>query len=428
MSAPDPRLLGDDPQAFVAEIEKLAQAGDFNPFAMLAGELCFHSAFLAPLSPSLTTAVAEFLASGSGPLAGAVESLIGQGLDPVAARAKANELFAGAQGMFVTVLATDSGLATIPQLFFGHFDPAWCEHASRAVTGEGQSAGQGGSAKPGLDPAPVQAAIRDLARLAGSGRNWPALISGPEAKAPAVYWPALAGRLIDGIDRGLLPPARERLADLAHWIGAAASALNLRPTGATATLLVRCHLLAGETERAGAMVEVIAAPVLKGDDNADDVVDALVDAVTRLTDTAVAHGSAADAAAWLAHRLPAWDQALGGSYELRLALVRLHAAAGSAGLVEAAAQLVQRNRKSARHDLTREPIWQVTSPAEDGLDTVAAAEVIGRSPAFVAKRLEQRTIPFQRLDAAAGQPSAVRLPRAALLAWKQVMDSHRLLD
>ncbi len=417
MSAPDPRLLGDDPQAFVAEIEKLAQAGDFNPFAMLAGESRFHSAFLAPLSPGLKAAVAEFQASGGGPLAGAVESLISQGLDPVAARAKAGELFAGAQGMFVSVLAGDSGLATIPQLFFGHFDPAWCEHAGAAVAGDG---------KVGLDPASVQAAIRDLARLAGGGRNWPELIAGPEAKAAKAYWPALAGRLIEGIDRGLLPPARERLADLAHWIGAAAAALGLRPAGAAATALVRCHLLAGETDRAGALIDSLAAPMLTGDDDA--AADALVDAVTRLADAAVAQGQSAASATWLAQRLPAWDQALGGSYELRLALVRLHAAAGDPQVVAAAARLVQRNRKAARHDLSREPIWQVTAATDDGLETAAAAEAIGRSPAFVAKRLEQRTIPFQRLDAAAGQAQAVRLPRAALLAWKQVMDAHQLLD
>jgi hypothetical protein len=92
-------------------------------------------------------------------------------------------------------------------------------------------------------------------------------------------------------------------------------------------------------------------------------------------------------------------------------------------LLPAAAALLAADRKSGRHELTREPIWRVTveDPGEL-LETAAAADLVGRSPAFIAKRLEQGTIPTQRLE------DQVRLPRQALLAWKAVMDAHKLLD
>jgi hypothetical protein len=96
-------------------------------------------------------------------------------------------------------------------------------------------------------------------------------------------------------------------------------------------------------------------------------------------------------------------------------------------LVEAADALVAANRKSARQDLTREPIWRVTVAPGNLLDTTAAAEVIGRTPAFVAKRLEQGTIPFHR-SVVDGQSDQVRIPEGALRAWLAVMQAHKLLD
>ena len=61
------------------------------------------------------------------------------------------------------------------------------------------------------------------------------------------------------------------------------------------------------------------------------------------------------------------------------------------------------------------------------LETAAAAEVIGRPVAFVAKRLENATIPLHR-QSVTGQSDQVRIPDGALRAWLAVMQTHKLLD
>jgi len=116
---------------------------------------------------------------------------------------------------------------------------------------------------------------------------------------------------------------------------------------------------------------------------------------------------------------------IGPSYDLARAIVTLLAAAmAPAGeLITAAERLIARDRKSARHDLTREPLWAVVrSDPGELLDTAQAAAAIGRSTTFVGRRLEQGTLPSHR------QGEQLRIPKDALMAWKAVLDHFRLLD
>lgn len=405
-----------DPQdlsAFAGEIDKLARGGNFDPFSLLAGESRFHSVFLAPFSPSLKDAIARFLADGTGPLVEVVKSFQQQGVAAAEAQQQARQMFSAAQGMLVVVMAGDHGLATIPQLNFGHLEEAYCEHALKAC----------GERFPGKEG--LAAALADLRAKARGGTAWPALIAGPDAGGNLLgYWLDIGVRLVEGLEEGLAPAAGgiERLRDLAHWVGAAVTATGRELDEDAAVIVARCHLVAGESQAGAARLDR-----LLGED-ADS--DALAELAAHLADAAVKQGHPQTAAAWLEHFVPRFEAFFGTCYELRLAALKLLAAAAAPGeaLLAAAARLFAANRKSARQDLTREPIWRV-AVADPGplLETAAAAELIGRSPAFLAKRLEQGTIPFYRL-AVAGHSDQLRLPERALRAWKAVMDAHQLLD
>src|SRR4051812_25428519 len=109
-------MPGDEtPEMMARELEGLLKGGGLDPAALLAGEWRFHSAFLAPFTPSFAEARRLFLADGSGPLAGTVEQLHHQGLAPAEAAATARRLMEAAQGLCVAVLAADHGVATVPQ-------------------------------------------------------------------------------------------------------------------------------------------------------------------------------------------------------------------------------------------------------------------------------------------------------------------------
>jgi hypothetical protein len=315
--------------------------------------------------------------------------------------------------MLVVVMAGDHGLATIPQLNFGHLEEDYCQHALKAC-------GDQFPAKEAL-----AAALADLRAKVRGGTAWPALIAGPGAgaKVPA-YWLELGVLLIEGLDEGLVPggPGIERLRDLAHWIGAAIGATGRDLDQDEAVIVARCHLVAGEAEASSRRLDRLLH------EDADS--DALAELTAHLADAAIKQGHPQAAAAWLEHFVPRFEALFGTCYELRLARFKLLAAAGAPAeaLLAAAGTLFAANRKSARQDLTREPIWRVVA-ADHGplIETGAAAELIGRSPTFLAKRLEQGTIPFHR-QAVAGHADQVRIPEHALRAWKTVMDAHQLLD
>jgi hypothetical protein len=402
--SPDP-----DMSAFAGEIQKLAQSGGFNPFSLLAGDTGFHSVFLAPFSPSLRESIARFLADGTGPLSDVVKSFQQQGLPPAEALQQARQMFAGAQGMLVVVMAGDHGVSTIPQLNFGHLEPAYCEHALRAC----------GEQFPGREA--LTAALTELRAKAQGGTGWPGLIAGPGAGSNVgTYWLDLGARLIGGVDGGFATGI-ERLRDLAHWIGAALIAHGKPLDEDDAVIAARCHLIAGEPEATAARIDRLL--------HADADADGLAELVAHLAEAAVRQGTPAPAAAWLDGFVPRFEALFGTCYELRVARFKLLAAcaADSTRLLAGAADLFQANRKSARQDLTREPIWRVVGDPGEVLETAAAAEVIGRSAAFVAKRLEQGTIPYHRAQVA-GQPDQVRIPATALRAWLAVMQEYKLLD
>jgi hypothetical protein len=403
----------DDMSAFAGEIQKLAQSGSFNPFSLIAGETRFHSVFLAPFSPSLRAHIAQFLADGTGPLEDVAKSLQQQGASAADAQAQARQMFAAAQGMLVTVMAGDHGLSTIPQLNFGHLEDAYLDHAVKACGANFPAAQE------------LRGALGELRAKAMGGTGWPGLIAGPGAGSKVdTYWLGLAAQLVEGLDEGFASlggAGLERIRDLAHWIGAGVHDSAKTLDEDAAVLTARCHLVAGEAEAAAGCLDRL----LTGDADAD----ALAELVVHLSDTAIRQGIPVPAAAWLDAFIPRFEHLFGTCYELRIARFKLLAAmaAPQERLLAAADDLAKANRKSARQDLTREPIWRVVVDPGVTLETAAAAELIGKPASFVAKRLEQGTIPFHR-QAVAGQPDQVRIPEAALTAWLAVMQAHKLLD
>lgn len=403
----------DDMSAFAGEIQKLAQSGSFNPFSLIAGETRFHSVFLAPFSPSLTSHIAQFLADGTGPLEEVAKSLQAQGLTAADAQAQARQMFTAAQGMLVVVMAGDHGLSTIPQLNFGHLEDAYCDHAVQACGANFPAAQE------------LRGALGELKAKAMGGTGWPGLIAGPGVGGKLDhYWLGLAAQLVEGLDEGfasLSGAGFERIRDLAHWVGAGVRDSSKQLDEDAAVLTARCHLVAGEAEAAAGCLEHLLT--------ADADADALAELVVHLSDTAIRQGIPVPAATWLDAFIPKFEKLFGTCYELRIARFKLLAAmaAPQERLLAAADDLAKANRKSARQDLTREPIWRVVVDPGTTLDTAAAAEVISKNAAFVAKRLEQGTIPFHR-QAVAGQPDQVRIPEGALKAWLAVMQAHKLLD
>lgn len=387
--------------AFAAEIQRLATHGGFDPMALLGDAPGFHSVFLAPFTPALAAAIKTYLETGEGPLQGVEEQLRAQGApDP---KANARSLFTSAQGMCVVVLAGHHGVATVPQLFHGDLGPGWCEHACGAL----------GDDRAGREQ--LLAALADLGRQAGAGGRWPALVAGPGVGGErGEYWLDLAAATASSLD-SILPAARERLADLAHWCAGAIDALGIEGEAEDRAGLVRLRLVAGDIAGAGRQLDRLLA----GGHS-----DGLAELLQVFVDGAIRAGREGDAASWLHLNLERFDQVLGEPYDTAAALFRLRAAAGgpAAALLATATLLAARDRKAMRQDLTRERIWQVRPElAGELVDTAEAAQLIGRSPAFVAKRLDQGTIPATR------DGERLRLPKGALLAWKAVMDAHALL-
>jgi len=401
------KLLGADANQFAAEVQRLSGNGQFDPFALLAGSTTWHSVFLAPFSPSLSEARSRFLADGSGPLATVVQQFQQGGADITTAAQNARAVFEHAQGMCVVVLVGDRGLDTIPQLFFGHLEEAYRQQVVH-LCGDGFAHGEA-----------VRQALNTVQQRAQAGATWPALHAGGPADTVA-YWCSMAQALMTGIDGGMTGAAIDRVRDLAYWIDSATRMIaqaGMKIPVVHQPAVLRVRALAGDPSAAFADLQAVLATI--------DDEEALVTLVLQLGDAAIMQGKARDAAAWHSAAASSLEQRFPRFYELRLARFKVLAAQGSdgAGIVAAADALVEAQRKNARHDLSREPLWRVTTPDPGELiDTAQAAELVGRSPSFIAKRLEQGTIPLHR------QGDQVRLPKTALLAWKAVMDKHKLLE
>lgn len=389
--------------------DQLTSQPDFDPMRMMAGLMAgkarFHSVFLAPFTPAFAESRDRYLADGGGPLTAIAEELGRQGApDPAAA---ARQMLTAAQGMCVVVIALDHAVTTVPQLFFGHLPPELRQQMVAACGPEFPAGGE------------LTEALGQLAERIQRNR-WPALVAGPALGDDlGTYWLELGAGLLEGLESGMMGPGRERSADLAWWVSQAV--LITRAGGEIDAddleLLARVQLFAGDAAAAGQGIDAL---IRAGGADEETVIELLGSFV----EGAIAAGQADKAAAWLAARCAEWDALLGGLYDLPLSLLRLQAAAGvgSADLVATARLLAKADRKAARNDLTKEPIWQVVGEPGPLLDTAQAAERLGRSTSFVAKRLDGKMIPWCR------SADQVRLPERALDAWKAVMDELKLLD
>ena len=402
------KMLGADadPARFASEIQELSNNGRFDPLALFAGQARFQAVFIAPFTPALTEARDQFLRDGSGPLAGITAKFQSEEVSAAAAQQAAQGMFTAAQGMCVIVLANDQGLDTVPQLFFGSLEDSFIEHALKTC---GDAFAHADALRSGL--------IALRANNQESLPWWRLHAGGPRGDAD--FWVDLAAQLVSGLDAGVFGAPPERLRDLAWWVGMAASGCEdggVAIPAAAQAAIVRCVALGGEPGAAFSRLAVCFREFPDED---------LVQLLHRLTEVAVARGEGAQAAIWLATHAQALIDHIGDSYDVQAARFKALASTGAAAdvLVPVAAALLAADRKTARHELTREPIWRVTvADPGDVIDTAAAADLVGRSPAFIAKRLEQGTIPTVRQD------DQVRLPRQALLAWKAIMDAHKLLD
>lgn len=395
-----------------AAFSQLTDQPGFDPMRMMselmAGKVRFHSVFLAPFTPGFAAARQQYLADGTGPLTMMESELQRQGAPDPAAAARA--MAAAAQGMAVVVIAPDQGIATIPLLFFGQLD-AGLRAQMVAACGTGFTGQE-----------QLETALLAIETQLQSG-HWPELAAGPAWQGDAgAYWLELAAALLEGLEEGLDGLARggrERLGDLAWW--AAQAIVTTHAGGQVAIddleLLVQVQVLGGEVAAAG---QGINALIQAGAADEEQVIDLL----NGFVDGAIRAEQVAEAAGWLAGQVGAWQESLGGLYDVPLALFRLQAAAAvpATDLVATARLLAKANRKAARNDLTKEPIWEVVGEPGELLDTAQAATAIDRSTSFVVKKLEQGSIPWCRRD------EQVRLPAAALAAWKAVMDDQGLLN
>ncbi len=401
MPDPDPDL-----SAFANDLQSMATQGGFDPFQMISGATGLHTVFLAPMPPNLTTSIADLVERGTGDLLAVVRQFESQGRTAEQARDEATAMFRAAQGVLVAVLAHDHGLVTVPQLFFGHLEPDYRAHALTTL----------GERFP--DPKGVTTALERLADMLSAGVRWPGLVAGPRVGADVrAAWLDLAARLA-AARSGSFAVAAERQADLAWWIAQALSTLGVGRDADELGLLATCQVMGGDL--AAASHTIVAATTREDLEDEE-----LVALVTDLADGAIRAGTPLLAADWLTVGIPAIEARTGRCFELWQAQVRCLTAAGvpAERLLPACTELMARDRKSARHELTREPIWRVTVPDPgELLDTADAAALTGRSPTFIAKRLESGTMPSHR------KGDEVRLPRTALTAWLAVMAEFKLLE
>lgn len=400
---------GDDMQGFAHELQGLATGGGFDPFSLFTGEQRVLGVFLAPLTPSLETAIADYLRDGSGPLQQTVAQMHKEGLDEATARLRARELFSAARGMCVVVLAHDQGLMTVPQLAFERINADYFEHLLGAFT----------------DSFPQRDELSRLfTRLFTALERSPAfpetVVACDRQVSIQEFWRDLGERLITSLDEGIMPGQAQQQGDLAWWTLTACSLLagdNWDGHDLLCAARLACH--ADRPEEACQLAARLLADFEPEDEETLRLCEALGHCAIRV-------GRPQLASDFYAAHTAAFDALFGGPlYELALIRLRCRAAAQASleELISATEALRAADRKAFRHDLLREPLWFVTIP-EPGplLDTADAAEQIGRSVHFIAKRLDNRTLPLVRSG------DQLRIPQAGLLNWHGLMEHFQLLD
>lgn len=388
---------------------------DFDPLAMFAGLASggsrVQAVFLGPPPPSLQAQVRQLMADGTGPLTALEEQFRRQGSQDPAGDLR--RMFSAAQGVCVVVVARDHGLVAIPQLWFGSLESG---EVDRLVAGCADQAGDSAELRRVVAAIPLRAWPGALATLDG-GMTDPAATREAWLAIAAGVVQASQSALIDLAADGTGPGPRERLADLAWWTAEALAALAVEAPGEDpvlgAELEVRCRLLTGEVVAAGHALDRLAAG-----GNADD----LGEVLAAFVDTVRRSPRAGEAAIWLAQRLPDWDAQLGEPYETAQALFRLQVAAQrpTEELLVSSALMAKRDRKSARQDLTREPIWEIVEASGQLLDPTEAAQLAQRSTVAMVKRMESGTLPWTRKD------GMVRIPAQALESWLAVLAAQGL--
>ena len=398
----------DEVKQFANQFQQMTGVGGFNPMSLITGHRSWHSVFLAPFTPSLSKAIEQYLRSGDGPLLPSVEAMAkesGKTLDEIAGQAR--QVFSAAQGMCVVVLADDQGLSTLPQLFFGHLEPDYCKQIVESC----------GPALPNREL--LGDAIERLRTLSQSGETWPALVASAEGTEDvSEYWSDILDQLIHSMDEGLLMGGVAPLRDLAFWAAAGLRLSNEELDGDELYASTRALTLSGDVAAACECASQMLSDYEPEDEDLARMLEALLAA-------ALAERATADLRKLLKDQAQACNEILGGSYEL--ARVRFQAAvadqAPTMELIHLAEELQSADKRSFRHDLGREPLWQV-AVAEPGelLDTNAAADRLDRSIHFVAKRLENASIPVW------SDGEQLRIPQTSLDTWKTVMDHFGLLE
>jgi len=396
-----------DDEELARNFQEAANRGEFDPFSLLTGRRRFHSCFLAPVSRSAREALDRFREHGDGPLAEIVAHWRSeQGMGTAEAATRLRELFEHAVGMLVLVFVDEQHLTTVPHLFFGHLSPEYRDGIVRTTGDDGPA---------------VTAAINKLERRISGDTVGIEAYAGPSADPdPARYWRSLADAVLGFVDEGIIPGHRRRMGELAHWVARALDALPPGPDPAADLLRrARCRCLAGEVETAAE----VAGELLLGQECEDELLAGLLDA---LVDAAIAERRPDLAATFFDRHRAGIDAVLGGIYEREIAEFRALVAsqAGPDRLVVAAQALRRADKRSFRHDLNREPLWEIAiADPGPGLEVDEVAERLDRSVNFVSKRLDAGTIPWFR-----DEEGETRIPERGLAAWKAVVDEFGLLD
>ena len=354
--------------------------------------------------------IQQFLDSGDGPLAGIVQQFQEQGLDANEARDRSRTLLQHAQGVLVVLLASDQGLTAMPQMFYG------------VLNEEYQSAIVNNFRDDFPHKEDVQSALKQLeARIVDGASGTTLFIAHDGEDDPEHFWSEIAEEIVRGIDEGIFPQKPEQLAELGYWVASAMRSLVTAGTELSGDDLLyemRCWLLASDLSSA----EQAGGELLREYEPEDEE---LLKALEQFSVTAIRSREPQRVRAFFDTYADGIDDVLGGIYELELARFRAVAASapGVEELQDAAERLQKSDKRSFRHTLNKEPLWVVTTEAPGELiDTAEAADRIERSITFVAKRLESATIPIYH------DGDEIKIPAAALMAWKQVMDHFQLLD
>lgn len=405
----DPRaLFGGDLKAFTDQIQDAAAGGQFHPLQLFAGTSHLHSVLLVPLSPQVEAARTAFLKDGSGPFAGLPQQIQSQQqLDSASAMQQARLMMQQTQGFCVIVIENDQGLQPMPHMVLGSLPDDFIEALAASL----QEAGLAEETRSAL------LHLRDKAAQDGMPIH-DYFISDISDDA-AEFWPDTAARLCEGLDEGVLPAAGAPISDLAWCCAQAMRSACAELDGEELLLHARCAALGAELEDG---LQSLATVLTEYEIEPDDILP-VCEELGRLAQRS---GRGLEMERVLQQQEAEFSEELASCYELALLRFRLLAssAVDAEQLIPAAELLQQIDSRACRHDLNKEPVWQVhrTDADDELLDTADAAELLERSLQFVSKRLSNGTLPCLQQD------GEWLLPRRALLAWQAVMQRLQLLD